>query len=110
MYIRGLDLLSRRLTPHFLNCSRTFREYMHLVMHANIAISKPDIEPILQPLHSILSSNAPDERISEELVEMIGFDEIELAMDLLKERRHIAQEVSELQEISDLFTSLFLDF
>lgn len=48
---------------------------------------------LLQSLHALLSSSTPNEGISEELVEMIGFDEIELAMEILNERKSITNEV-----------------
>ena len=51
---------------------------------------------MLQSLNIVLSSNSPDESISEELVEMIGYDDIELAMEILSERRSIASEVGPL--------------
>ena len=56
-------------------------------------LSKPLIESILQPLNSLLSSPRPDDSISEELVEMIGFEEIELSMEILNERANVCQEV-----------------
>lgn len=54
---------------------------------------KPQIEPLLQPLNSLLSSSRPNDSISEELAEMIGFEEIELVMEILSERDSICQEV-----------------
>ena len=51
---------------------------------------------MLQSLNIVLSSNSPDESISEELVEMVGYDDIELAMEILSERKTIASEVGPL--------------
>ena len=51
---------------------------------------------MLQSLNIVLSSNSPDESISEELVEMVGYDDIELAMAILGERKPIASEVGPL--------------
>ncbi|KAH9850708.1 Sec63-domain-containing protein [Lenzites betulinus] len=50
-------------------------------------LSKPDVEHLLPSLVSLLESSKPDEAISEELVEMIGFDNIELSMQLLARRQ-----------------------
>ncbi|KAL7282501.1 hypothetical protein ACG7TL_003972 [Trametes sanguinea] len=57
-------------------------------------LSKPEIEHVLPPLVSLLSSPEPDEAISEELVEMIGFDNIELAMQLLAKRQEAVRELT----------------
>ncbi|KAI9056561.1 Sec63-domain-containing protein [Trametes sanguinea] len=57
-------------------------------------LSKPEIEHVLPSLVSLLSSHKPDETISEELVEMIGFDNIELAMQLLAKRQEAVRELS----------------
>ncbi|KAI0082569.1 Sec63-domain-containing protein [Panus rudis PR-1116 ss-1] len=58
-------------------------------------ISKPNIVAVLSSLMSTLSSSRPDEVISEELAETIGFDEIELVMEILANRQQVAKEVSE---------------
>ncbi|KAI0832546.1 Sec63-domain-containing protein [Trametes gibbosa] len=50
-------------------------------------LSKPDVEHLLPSLVSLLESSKPNEAISEELVEMIGFDNIELSMQLLSRRQ-----------------------
>ncbi|EIW61251.1 Sec63-domain-containing protein [Trametes versicolor FP-101664 SS1] len=57
-------------------------------------LSKPDVEHLLPSLVSLLSSNKPDDAISEELVEMIGFDNIELSMQLLVNRKHAVRELN----------------
>ncbi|KAJ3002623.1 hypothetical protein NUW54_g5749 [Trametes sanguinea] len=57
-------------------------------------LSKPEIEHVLPSLVSLLSSHKPDETISEELVEMIGFDDIELAMHLLAKRQEAVRELN----------------
>ena len=54
---------------------------------------------MLQSLNIVLSSNSPDENISEELVEMVGYDDIELAMAILSERKSIASEVGPLTHV-----------
>ncbi|OBZ76331.1 putative helicase mug81 [Grifola frondosa] len=59
-------------------------------------LSKPDVAPLLHPLLSILSSARPDDAISEELAEMIGFDNIELVTDILGSRAAVIQEISSL--------------
>ena len=55
---------------------------------------KPDVEHLLPSLVSLLSSSKPDDAISEELVEMIGFDNIELSMQLLAKRQEAVRELS----------------
>ncbi|KAI0650624.1 Sec63-domain-containing protein [Trametes meyenii] len=57
-------------------------------------LSKPDVEHILPSLLSLLSSSKPDDTISEELVEMIGFDNIELSMQLLARRPDAVRELT----------------
>ncbi|KAI0660865.1 Sec63-domain-containing protein [Cubamyces menziesii] len=58
-------------------------------------LSKPDVEHLLPSLVSLLSSSKPDDAISEELVEMIGFDNIELSMQLLAKRQDAVRELSD---------------
>ncbi|OJT11665.1 hypothetical protein TRAPUB_11807 [Trametes pubescens] len=57
-------------------------------------LSKPDVEHLLPSLVSLLSSTKPDDAISEELVEMIGFDNIELSMQLLANRKDAVRELT----------------
>ncbi|CDO68689.1 hypothetical protein BN946_scf184652.g16 [Trametes cinnabarina] len=57
-------------------------------------LSKPEIEHILPSLLSLLSSPKPDDAISEELVELIGFDNIELSMQLLAKRHEAVRELT----------------
>ncbi|OSX59244.1 hypothetical protein POSPLADRAFT_1048584 [Postia placenta MAD-698-R-SB12] len=53
---------------------------------------KPNIEPLIPSLLTTLSSERQDDDISGELVEAIGFDNIELATDILVNRRQIVRE------------------
>ncbi|KAI9000894.1 Sec63-domain-containing protein [Trametes punicea] len=55
---------------------------------------KPEVEHLLPSLLSLLSSPKPDEAISEELVEMIGFDNIELSMHLIAKRGEAVKELT----------------
>ncbi|KAI0638306.1 Sec63-domain-containing protein [Trametes polyzona] len=57
-------------------------------------LSKPDVEHLLPSLVSLLSSSKPDDAISEELVEMIGFDNIELSMQLLARRQDAVRQLT----------------
>ena len=43
---------------------------------------------------SLLSTPRADDAISEQLVELIGFDNIELSMQLLEKRREAVEEIS----------------
>ncbi|KAG6840440.1 hypothetical protein C0991_006705 [Blastosporella zonata] len=56
-------------------------------------LQKPDVGPLLESLRVILSSGRGDDIISGELVEIIGFDDIDLVMDILKDRDAVAQEL-----------------
>lgn len=67
---------------------------LHTTSWAYAVASKSQIEPLLVSVHSLISSSRPNESISEELAEMIGFDEIELVMDMLNERTQLSQDVS----------------
>ncbi|KAI0335591.1 Sec63-domain-containing protein [Cubamyces sp. BRFM 1775] len=60
----------------------------------NALLAKPDVEHLLPSLVSLLSSSKPDDAISEGLVEMIGFDNIELSMQLLANRQDAVRELS----------------
>ena len=63
-------------------------------LYAQLPHSKPNLEPLLPSLLSIISSSQPNETISEELVEMLGFEEIDLAMEVLDNRQEVTKEVS----------------
>ncbi|TFK55802.1 Sec63-domain-containing protein [Heliocybe sulcata] len=52
-------------------------------------ISKPNAEPLLNTLHATLSSSRPNDAISEELVEIIGFDDLDLATEILSHRAEV---------------------
>ncbi|GJE84444.1 Sec63 domain-containing protein [Phanerochaete sordida] len=58
-------------------------------------LSKPQAEPLLVSLNALLSSSRPNESISDELAETIGFEEIELAMEILEHRSSLSQEISQ---------------
>lgn len=48
---------------------------------------------MLENLSSILSSNRPDDAISGEIAEIVGFDDIEFVMEILNQRSIVSQEV-----------------
>ncbi|KAI0774394.1 Sec63-domain-containing protein [Fomes fomentarius] len=56
--------------------------------------SNPELEHVLEPLLSLLSSSRADDVISEQLVELIGFDNIELSVQLLEKRKEAAEQIS----------------
>lgn len=60
---------------------------------------KSHFEPLLRSLHSILSSSRPNDAISEELAEMLGFDELELLVEILDARGSITNEVCALASL-----------
>lgn len=55
---------------------------------------KPSLEPLLPSLLSVISSQRENDVISNELVEMLGFDEIELVMHILEHRQDVAAQAS----------------
>ncbi|KAG5340976.1 hypothetical protein C0989_012350 [Termitomyces sp. Mn162] len=57
---------------------------------------KKNLSPLLDSIRTIISSNREDDVISGELAEIIGFDDIDLVMDILKDRSAVAQELGEL--------------
>lgn len=62
-------------------------------------LQKPHLRPLLGSLHTILSSDRHNDDISGEIAEMVGFDEIDLVMDMLNERAAV---VHELEGVVDL--------
>jgi antiviral helicase SLH1 len=58
-------------------------------------ISKSNVEPLMAMLHSTLSSSRPNDDISGDIAELVGFDDIELVMEILDNRASIVQELSE---------------
>ncbi|TCD67667.1 hypothetical protein EIP91_012033 [Steccherinum ochraceum] len=57
-------------------------------------LDHPSASSLLEPLNILLSSERPNDAVSEELIEMLGFEAIELVMDVLSDRRTISQETS----------------
>lgn len=65
----------------------------------NSALRMPNLEPVLGTLHSTLASSRPNDDISGELAELVGFDDIELVMELLDNRTYAVQEVSKFRVV-----------
>jgi len=59
---------------------------------------KPDGHLMLDSVRSILSSGRPDEAISGELAELLGFDELELVSDILNNRSQFFEESRAVNE------------
>ena len=59
-------------------------------------LRKATLRDILPALSTILSSKDSDESISEQVLEVIGFDDIELVTEILADRTSIAQAVSNI--------------
>lgn len=57
---------------------------------------KANVRPLLDSLRTILSSDRHDDAISGEIAEIIGFDDIDLVMNIIQERRTVAQKVRSL--------------
>jgi hypothetical protein len=83
------------LTLLWLNFSCAFDESIAIVdWHLpELSFRKPNVEPLLDSLLAITSSSKPNETISEEVAEIIGYDDIELTMEILDNRTAITQEV-----------------
>lgn len=60
-------------------------------------LRKATLRDILPALSTILSSKDSDESISEQVLEVIGFDDIELVTEILADRTSIAQAVSHIR-------------
>lgn len=56
-------------------------------------VRKYGSEPTFHSLSDLLSSSKPDEAISEPLAELLGFEELDLVMEVLGDRPKVAQEV-----------------
>ncbi|KAG6832920.1 hypothetical protein H0H92_004804 [Tricholoma furcatifolium] len=56
-------------------------------------LQKPNLQPLLEPIRVALSSNRGEDVIFEELTELIGFDDIDLVMDIVQNRGTVAREV-----------------
>lgn len=66
-------------------------------------LRKPHLRPLLGSLHTILSSDRHNDDISGEIAEMVGFDEIDLVMDMLNERAAVVHEVRHYLTLSQRF-------
>lgn len=83
------------IVSRLLSCVKSKIVPMCSSIHVIVRIfRKPNIEPLIPSLLTTLSSERQDDDISGELVEAIGFDNIELATDILANRRQIVREVS----------------
>jgi hypothetical protein len=52
------------------------------------------LQPILSHLHAALASRASNEAISEDLFDMIGYDDMDMIVEILDKRSHIAAGVN----------------
>lgn len=52
------------------------------------------MHPILSHLHAALASSASNETISEDLFDMIGYDDMDMIVEILEKRSHVAAEVN----------------
>lgn len=52
------------------------------------------MQPILSHLHAALASRASNEAISEDLFDMIGYDDMDMIVEILDKRSFIAAEVN----------------
>ena len=58
------------------------------------------MSPVLHSLSDLLSSPRPDDAISEQLAEILGFEELDLAMEVLNDRQTVARDVCQLFELA----------
>jgi antiviral helicase SLH1 len=66
---------------------------------------KSNVEPLMAMLHSTLSSSRPNDDISGDIAELVGFDDIELVMEILDNRASIVQEVGGTRSLSRFLRS-----
>ena len=52
------------------------------------------MQPILSHLHAALASRASNDAISEDLFDMIGYDDMDMIVEILDNRSFIAAEVN----------------
>jgi antiviral helicase SLH1 len=57
-------------------------------------------------LHSTLSSTRPNDDISADIAELVGFDDIELVMEILDNRATVVQEVSRMTDFPPLLKTI----
>jgi antiviral helicase SLH1 len=57
-------------------------------------IREPKLQPILSHLHTALASRASNDAISEDLFDMIGYDDMDMIVEILDNRSFIAAEVN----------------
>jgi hypothetical protein len=57
-------------------------------------IREVKLQPILSHLHAALTSRASNETISEDLFDMIGYDDMDMIVEILDKRSYIAAEVN----------------
>jgi hypothetical protein len=53
-----------------------------------------NLQPLLGTIQSLLTSTKPDELLSEELAELVGFEDLELVMEMIQHRHAVAEQVS----------------
>ena len=61
---------------------------------------EPKLQPILSHLHAALASHDSNEAISEDLFDMIGYDDMDMIVEILDNRSFIAAEVRRQPEVS----------
>jgi len=54
---------------------------------------EPKLQPILSHLHAALASRDSNEAISEDLFDMIGYDDMDMIVEILDRRSFVAAEV-----------------
>jgi len=63
-------------------------------------IREPKLQPILSHLHAALASQDSNEAVSEDLFDMIGYDDMEMIVEILDNRSFIAASVRYQPEVS----------
>jgi hypothetical protein len=97
-----IAIIRQIMTIH-RNSIRWYRRYYRTYNFDSCIISliddslfsrKPDVQHLLGPLRTILASSHPNDTISEELAELLGFDDIELITEILNKREEVLHAVS----------------
>lgn len=67
----------------------------HIFTNGTIFPRLPDAKNLRSSIHAVLWSSRPNDAISGELVDLVGFDNIEMVAELIANREVVTQEVIE---------------
>ncbi|KAG8964968.1 hypothetical protein FRC03_001119 [Tulasnella sp. 419] len=68
-------------------------------------LGNPHFETLLPSLKNILISSKVDEVVTEEILDLLGYDEMDLVFELVKDRHAVVQAVQDMEDIPQVTTS-----